>query len=903
MQRSQAIRFACPSQLAAACSSSSRTRLSWLYPWQGRALSSSASADHEKDDPISAHDFLPPLEEPDLAHASNKRSNGQKGRPSSGASHEARFHKSQGKGIMKNDQDQAESIGVFQNIVKQQAHEDGSHTTLRDRPPDQIEFLQNLDRLKPMMREESLDRCFQFFLDRVWSKKEYRKSGLLKSQGTSLLHKVAAGKSKDMYNGNWPSVAQIAQIALELRSFNTRQVSNMVMALIESIVSISSERADFPSEEAHQNSLAKKQELLEDLVETWIVFHRNGLNPDFSSLRTSQEAQFRLPQINGTRLQFLAKRGRFFEALNLVFSETVHMIHRDVHAAVLATFVLLTDPTHSNTSVRQKAKPLLVSVGRVLAAVQIHNSALANIFESHPQILLYVMKSWSSLISQLHRLSPLPTSPAENLDDHIINGKFGESVAVDPNLYHQRLSSALLMGDAQSVEDTWVQYWGESGALDQERAINMRRHAKLFNSFIGAFTALHRSHRALDVWEAMTSVGIEATLDTWSAMIDGFKKARNPVGLEGVWKKLVASGMQLDQNVWRARISGLMYCGEPRAALQALKELAQGSKKPGGVPLTIESVNAVIAGLIRHGAMSATTEVLHWASQYGIKPDVFTYNHLLRPLLRDGQTAQVQKLLHLMRDQGVEPDAATFTSLLDNVIIAGRDKTPEQLTTMLRQYIDNMEKAGVYMNIDILGRMIHLLTREEKLTIHHTEGVVGALLKYAEKKGLRLSRHIYTILVDYYFSRDPPAIEAANELLMDPKGLVLSATGGLDRVFWERVIGGFASAGDADRALGLFEQVSSLGTALTLDCLESLLCCLISQGKMTEARKLVVKVANDRRNLEEQREVSVSRNRVWRHGFWGVAHDHGLLSSAEWGPSAKGQKKTAASPVPDTVTK
>lgn len=758
-------------------------------------------------------------------------------------------------------------MDVFQEVVKQRANQDGSVARPRDNSPDQIEFYQKLEQMKPMMADESPHLCFQFFLDEVWSKEEYRSSDLLKIRATELLRRVAIEKAKDMYSDKWPSMAQITDMIYEIGSAHVVKVAEMVLTLVESILASASLEID----------AAKKQQLLDDLVETWIIFSRRGLNPDKSSLSTSQEAQFRLPEINGTKLDVCAANNDFLRALGLVFGHAVASQNREFQAAVLATFVLLVDPAHSNIALRLKARPFLASVGRVLAAVPTSRNTLANVFESRPQVLWYVIKSWKSTVAHLSHWIRSSASATSEIEGRIIEGKFGKDVAMDISQFQQRLSSALLMGSVASVEAVWTEYWGESGVPDKERAREMRRQTALFDAFIGAFTAVRRPQRALDVWDAMAGIGIKATLDTWAAMLEGFKTAKDPARLEGVWKKLVASGARLNRRVWRARISGLMESREPQAGLRALKELAEQSKRPGGVPFTIDMVNAAVAGLIRLNAMPAAQEVLQWASNYDVSPDVFTYNILLRSLVREGSPAQIEGLLQLMRTEGIEPDAATFTTLLDGLVVASRDKSPDQRITMFRTFVEDMEQAGVVANIDTLGRMIHLLIRDGQQTLHHTQGVVGAILRYANKRKLRLSRHIYTLLVNYYFSQTPPAIEAVTELIMDPKTLVLNATGGLDRVFWERVIQGFSSAGEVDRAFDLFRQVHSLGTALTLDCLETLLRCLVGRGQMTEARELVETVAQERAATDESPERG-ARGRLWRHGFWGFASDYNLFT-------------------------
>lgn len=868
MHRSQAICFACRRQRAVVSSSSC---LSNLYRWQSRAFSSSATTQHERNTSSSAYDYLSTLDEPYPDEPQPDRQEGPATSP------KTRFRVSRD-GRRKIDQDQARSIDVFQKAVNRYAHQNSPAVKDQNRSPGQIDFFNNLERFTSMMKNESLERCFEFFLDRLWRKTDYRRITALKNHGTELLRKVAEEKAKDIYNAKWPSFAQIVRMQQDMGALNVTKMADMVLGFIENIIASSSpQREDSANDEAYQKYLARKDELLEDLVDTWIVFSLNGLNSDSSYFSTPQEAQFRLPPINETQLQGFAENDDVWSAMGLIFAQPIQPTEKNLYAAALASFVLLVDPAHSSPSIRHKAQPFLVSVGRVLSAVKIKHAALTELFKLHPTVFWFVMESWTSLISQLYRPFSTPRPVASTLATRISSGQVGTAIA-DRSL-QQGISNALLMGNANSLERIWLQFWGEGDMPDEERINQMLRQPALFNSFIAAFTALHRPQRALDVWSAMTRIGIKATLKTWTSMIQGFRKARNPVALEGVWKKLIASGAQLDEKIWRARISGLMECREPEAGLQALKELANQSKRPGGVPLTIGAVNAVITGLLRLSNLSAAKDVLQWASRYGLSPDIVTYNLFLRPLLRDGQTAQAQDLLQLMRHQGIHPDAATFSTLLDGVIVAIRDQTPEQKMSTIMSLLDSMTNADVKVTVDILGRLIHLLLSEGQHTQHHTQGIVGAVLKYAELKGLRLSRHIYTMLVNYYFLQDPPAIEEVNNLLMDPNGLLLAATGDLDRVFWERVIRGFASSGKADLAWGLFQQVHNLGTALTLDCLEEVLRCIVGHGMMAEAGKLVATVANDRRTMQLQRGDD-AHARFWRHGFWGFAKDCNLFTSA-----------------------
>lgn len=755
---------------------------------------------------------------------------------------------------------------VFQEVVMH-AKQDVSGPKHRDSHPDQMEFYNKLEQLRPMMREEGLDRCFQFFRDEIWHREHHRHTNLVKALATDLLRGVAEEKAKDMYSDKWPSTAQIIEMLQQIGSPHAPQLAGkMILDLIEGILATTSLQID----------VAKKQELLEDLVDTWIVFSRHGLNPDTSSVSTSQEAQFRLPELNGTQLRYLADRNDFLGALGLVFGHADWSNTNHFRAATLATFVLLVDSGHSNASIRLKARPFLVSVGRVLAAIPKGPSILPTILASRPQILSYAIKVWKPIVTQLNLWNSHPNAATSDMEDRIISGNFAKDVAMDPEHFQRQLSRALLMGSAAEVEATWTKYWGEKDMPDEVRATQMRRHQALFNAFILAFTAVRRTQRALDVWDAMARIGVPTTLDTWEAMLEGFKKAKNVAGLEGAWKKLLASGAQLNEKIWRTRISGLMESREPEAGLRALKELAEQSKRPNAVPFNIDVVNSVVLGLIRlNNAMPVVREVLQWASEYNAPPDIFTYNILLRPMVQEGNSAQIQRLLQLMQAQGIPPDVTTFTIFLDGIVIAGRDKSPDEKVEMYRGLVQDMESADITPNMDIIGRLIHLIIKDGQQTARHTQGAVGAILQYAKKRNIKLSRHVYTILVEYYLSQTPPAVREVDQLLSDHKLLVLNATSGLDRIFWERVVSGFAAAGEVDRAFNTVRRIQGLGTAMTLDSLHTVLQGLVNRGRTEDARELATRVAQERLAQEKVRDYG-DPGRFWRHRFWGLASDYKL---------------------------
>ncbi|KAI3401294.1 hypothetical protein diail_12000 [Diaporthe ilicicola] len=771
------------------------------------------------------------------------------------------------------------SLEIFERVVRQQVDWEDSNSESAPMSPAALEFYNDLARLKPMMISQSIESCLEFFLDKLWRNVPLEgRDRLLKQRGSILVMKVAEAKMSDWDNEKLPSLAETTQLFHELDSLSSKKWSDFVMSLIGNLVTRSITKADYPDAEAYEKSMARKDLLMQDLIDTWIVFHRHRLSPSGSGSWGPQGWSFRFPKLDEQQLLKHAEAGDVIKAINMMFPQNIGGDFRDIPAVAIATFMVLSDPLHSSLEAQEKAKPLLQSVGHILAAVTIWKSGLQKIFAEQPIVSTYVLDHWDSIISQLRQTDKPRHRPAKIAQKPEVERRRGPSSTI----IQQQVTTALGMGDADAVEAAWVRLWGKDAVPSEHRKRELQTLTQVFHYFIMAFTALHRPQRAIEVWDSMIRIGVQPTIKTWTSLIEGCRRSKNAVGIENVWKKLLAADIEVDAAAWSARVAGLIDCGEPEAGLRALDEMLHQSQ------LTIDPVNAAVAALIRLNAMSAAKQVLAWASKNNIEPNVMTFNTLLRPMVQQGSATQIEALLKMMKDKGVEPDVATFTVLLEGLMGSVKDADPTEQVKIVGDLFSQMEAAGVEANMQTFARMIYLLLSEPGANSYEA---VEAVRKHIQDKGLHMSPHIHTILVNHYFRLKPPNL-AAVEDLMDKGGLKwrMLVRRGLDRVFWERVIKGYALAGEADKAFEIFQQVNNVGSALTLDALTILLSSLIRAGRMEEARKTVETVKRHRQNLnakptgegdrfdgERQRQ----RSRYWRHGFWIYAVESGLLSPAE----------------------
>ncbi|CAK7220379.1 hypothetical protein SBRCBS47491_004169 [Sporothrix bragantina] len=513
------------------------------------------------------------------------------------------------------------------------------------------------------------------------------------------------------------------------------------------------------------------------------------------------------------------------------------------------------------------------------------------------------------------------------------------------DIIHKQLLQALRARNLQECEAVWERFWAAVSQPDVEGAKALRNSAEIFDTFIMAFTMMRMPDRAIAVWNVMTTVaGIEPTLRTWTSFMVGYKRTSNPAGIHTIWAKLVASGIKLDKAVWTARISGLIESGDAAAGMQALEEMQQqweewaeaqkvkstvkqteaqkGGQKTtgaeisssGGSPAStvkpikpsIEPVNAAIAGLLRKGDLVAAKKVLAWAGHHGIEPDIITFNTILRPLVRDGAGDEVAGVLNIMRQRGIYPDEATITILLDgtfgNGAMSGR--SAEEQAEAVKNLLAEIEASGLDANLQTYAKIIYLLLEADtgSSSGYNASTAVSIVLKRMRQRGIAASAHIYTILAEHYFACNPPDLEAVRSLIEtgDP-GVASSSSSSsssaadassssstfplaFDRVFWERVVRGFAQVGDTASAQRYFVNIAD-SLSVTSSTLEDLLRALISNNEWAAAAALVAKVQaqktlwvqggnGEATTTARPRAVD---SRQFRHRFWHLAAEHGLL--------------------------
>lgn len=562
---------------------------------------------------------------------------------------------------------------------------------------------------------------------------------------------------------------------------------------------------------------------------------------------------------------------------------------------LLATLALLSDPGISEPAMQKAAAPLLHLVAAILQQTEADESQVAAAVAAtvrFPPLKLaaiqsYVVQQWPAL---LQMLSPSDSAWRSGL---AASGALDAPSQSTLASIHRKLRVAYR---SRNLEAATV-LWRDMRALMSQNAAlasQLAADAEFVDFWIFIWCAFRLPSNLQQTLQMMHELGMSPTVRSYTAMMHGWKMSKDADRMVALWDRLAASSLRLDNAIWTERISGLIEAGRARDGIQALAEMQalwdQAVREKGeslasqtAVRPSIEAVNAAFTGLLRRDH-AAAHEVLAWASRQGIEPNVRTYNLLLREGLRNGNPEEIHNLLAAMRRQGVDPDAATFTVILEGVLgaIDGNAPAAEQVRAV-EQVLADIKAAGLQANQETYGKMLHAVT---SLVDGGADEAVAAVQKHMRAAGLAISPHMVTILLERLMASGNLSPGAIKALLEEHK---LTQVGQGDQTLWERVTSAYAAAGDASAAMAVFDKLASTGRPLKpLWCLAELLKALLAAGSREEARRVVEAALAHR---PSQRDSDAARDeRYWRHHFWHMAKEHGLLREDELPPGMRGMQ-------------
>lgn len=752
---------------------------------------------------------------------------------------------------------------MFQSIVQSQARVTPAFGTTAIGAAS-IELVKDVARIQTMMAKggATLAEAYAYFEETVYP--QIQKEGasgvsqIVKNQiAVVLLDRLALEKPRDFDLGRLPSVTRITEIMVELDVLKPGAWATLMIALVQHIYRQNTVPSEYKSIKDYETAMARRDALVHDLLGAWRVFcsQRSPVQGDSSS-KPPEARPIGKPQ----------EQPKLQKVFGAMFPQyLVPSLLRPTFAA-FATYKLLTDAFSRARATKGEAAPFLkMMTGLIFKSRPPRRDDFNPLFDHFPDLPRFV---WPR------------RQDAVKVNNTFLD-PFGEGPSHIDTSVHRQLGDAIKSMNVRTVHQAWLKFWGDAATPDAAHIADLVKNPEMFDYFILAYTMMRRPQHAVEVWNNMERIGIKPTIKTWNAMLHGCVKANNANGIRTVWDKLVASGIQLDAPIWTARINGFFVCGEPDAGLRALDEMdkvwaARSDPRYAAMAVqpAIEAVNAVLSGLIRlKNRDKDATRVLSWAFKRGIEPDIYTFNTLLRPLVRRGDMDGIDAIFAAMRSTNISADITTFTVLLEGTLNQIGDLPPAQQVSLVERIIAAMRASGVEINMQAYAKILYILLREGD----RAEEPVKAVLAKIWGNGLELTSHIYTMLAQHYFSRDPPDAAAVTALIENRR---LHDNKSIDRVFWERVIQGYCQAGEVRRALDIFDRVFVRGrSTITFGTLYDLLRPVLQVGD-AEAAMRVVEAARKIGTADEVGAVQGGGEgkRYWRHRFWHLAYEQGLIN-------------------------
>lgn len=717
-----------------------------------------------------------------------------------------------------------------------------------------LHIYENADILKGLIADKSssAEDCWQFFIQHFgpspWKKgfidgissPSYlytRNGGYV---GRDLMMNVVSAKDRDPMSATLPSYTRISQTYLELGILHGTDWADMMLGLIRNVLKHKDDTSLNPADE---------QALILDLLGSWnLVFRKLGTSQYNLTSPSATLDWSNVPAVTlgDVKRAYATRQVRAFGLLapNL---PTKQLAGLPLVAA--ATFaIVMIEPKISQSTI-QDASPLVSSIARLLAHPSLKSSQLAHPDTTNAKVILnFVQTNWPQINKQASQNSGLPTK--QGVTDRRLGGA--------SNYIYKRLQDALKRKDVSSVDTIWSEVMkypvhkdDDPNGQDARSSPQGTLTAGVCDYLIMVYMALRRPNSAIDVWNQMVNIGFPPSLSTWNHMLLGCLQCRDPVAMEEIWARMQALHIQPDAVCWTTRINGLIECGKAEESIRVLDEmgrlwLAAARLKYGNktieafqdmgdfedaVKPTIANINAAVAGLFRKQNSEAANRILVWAGQFGIRPNIITYNILLRPLVRNGHMKEVLSLLQKMQQDDIEADVVTFTTILEETLRYSDGFSVKEQEETIANVFSEMEAAGVKPNVQTYNRIIHqlLLSNNTDLTS------VNAVTARMAREGLQVGPHVHTMLVEYHFSRAPPNIHAVQSLVERAREDPAS----VDHIFWSRVIEGYASVGYTASAIKNLARVTELGTTIGWRTLDRVLTALVQNVEWDNARSLV----------------------------------------------------------------
>ena len=446
--------------------------------------------------------------------------------------------------------------------------------------------------------------------------------------------------------------------------------------------------------------------------------------------------------------------------------------------------------------------------------------------------------------------------PIENFPQLASAGsRSSEAVALGqdeyPSIFRQ-LKSAVQRSNPKVAKDLWH----DIQSRFNQALIATGLYDDVFTQFLSGFFALRSSEQAVEVWNVLIRSGVQPNQKHWHSMLVGCCRGKDFDSLKGVWSNMQSAQVVPDNALWTEWIRGLILCRAWDSAIEQLKILGtiwqqcansregndslQSSRIGGGqLRASLDPIRAAISASLATDRPDLAQGVLGWALSQGLKPDTQTYNILLRPAVRQADDKAVDGILSQMAKHNCDPDVATLTIVIGGVLSSSassfRSLSPTEQQAKASALLNSMMAGNLEATTHTYSTLLASLLGVSRKPGPSNLPAARAVLAHMSQNNISASPHIYTILVTHYFSLSPPDLPALESLWKQ----IVHTKGVVDRIFYDRMIEGYARCLEIEKTLYFLRKMPHQGMSPGWGALLETLRALVAKEEWELAEELV----------------------------------------------------------------
>merc|ERR1719330_2117063 len=276
---------------------------------------------------------------------------------------------------------------------------------------------------------------------------------------------------------------------------------------------------------------------------------------------------------------------------------------------------------------------------------------------------------------------------------------------------------------------------------------------------------------------------------SYNLVLRACAKRGDAVAAERLFRRMEGKGVQATVCSYNTLLEACAKAGKPDACEMWLNRmLGQGIE-----PNVISYASAIYAHA-RRGDVAAAEAWLQKMIVAGVQPDAVSFTSLIHACAAKGAVASAERWLQEMESQGLETGVATYTAVIDACAKSGDIDRAEVWFT-------RMADKGVVPNAVTFSAMIDACAKAGNLV--RAEHWHERMLEH----GIAPNVHSCSAVINACAKQFGPSGAEAAEKWLDRS----ERAGVMDEVVYSSVIDACGKAGDAERALRVFDRMRANG--------------------------------------------------------------------------------------------